>query len=203
MGKVMKVALPIAAIAGIGLATSGLGLAGAGAGLGAAGGSGTALGASGGGFFGGLGSLFSSKGASLAMSGLSAASSLMGGISSARDDNLAAAMEARRIETLRLQALQEEANIKDEARRLRSSAIAQAAASGRDPYTDRSFMAFVEDQEEREASLITNIKAQAESGITTARMNIARRGDRATTSVVTGAMKGARSLFGAYERWDD
>ena len=209
MGKMVKTALPIAAMVGLGFATGGFGLAGAGA-AGAAGAA--APGAALAGTFGGIGtygggggflsSLFSAKGASTIFSGLSAASSLIGGISNARDEQLAAAMETRRIETLELQALQEEANIKDEARRNRNSAIAQAVAGNRDPFSDRSFMAFVDDQKNRETRTITNIKAEAASGITTSRMNIARRGDRATTSLVTGAMKGARTLFGSYERWD-
>ena len=202
MGKVMKVALPVAAIAGIGLAKGGFGLAGAGAGLGAAGGPGTALGASGGGFFGGLGSLFSSKGASLAMSGLSAVSTVMGGMQQRNDARFNAAMEQSRMEMAELAAKQEEANLRDEKRRATAAAIAQAAAQGWAPKESRSMMAFINAQNEEFDRGITNIRARAAAGTSMSGMRINQYESKARTSQVAGVLGAGRDLMGAAKRWN-
>ncbi len=202
MGKAMKVALPIAAIAGIGLATSGFGLAGAGAGLGAAGGPGTALGASGGGFFGGLGSLFSSKGASMAMSGLSGLTSLVGGIQQGSDARFDAAMERRKMEMAELAAKQEEANLRDEKRAATAAAIAQAAAQGWAPKESRTMMAFVNAQNEEFDSRITNIRARAAAGTSMSGIRINQYKSKARTSQVAGVLGAGRDLMGAAKRWN-
>ena len=202
----MRVALPVAAMIGIGLASGGAGFAAAPGTVGTFGSIGTYGGmatgsvASSGGFLSGL---FSAKGASMAMSGFSALTSLVGGMQQARDAKLLQAQERRRIEMLELQAKQTEANLSSEHRRSRAAAIAQAAAQGWAPHQSQSMRAFLETEEEEFGRRRDTIKAQAKSGIDIANINVTRYGQRANTAIASSVLKAGRSLLGGYKKWNE
>jgi hypothetical protein len=221
MGKVAKVALPIAAIglmiwapwatpalAG-GASVAGTAAVGGGAVLGGTaaagggfviGGTATSIAATSAGLFGAggfLGTGVSATSVQIGLAGLSAAGSLFGGMAGAQQADLFAQEEARRQRAARLQALQLEAQALKGGNAARNTAMARAAAQGQDT-SGRSFMTFMADQEDILESDIDTIKVNAEAGLQTSNIRIRQFNSQRTSSLVGGATGAARSLFTAF-----
>jgi hypothetical protein len=226
MGKVAKIAVPVALFAGVGWATSGFGLIGGAAG---AGGTMTTAGMSAVGGetltaagFAATGGMSSSVGfgaatsnwwnissfiptptwrdaASIGFVGLSMASSLAAG-EDARNIALAAAQrEELRLRAVRLQALQLEAGVLKRGELSRSAAYAQVVANGMDTRSP-SFAAFVEDQESEVQTQVGNIRVNAELGAISSTAAIRQFRQTAGIERASGVISAGRSLFQAASR---
>tara|TARA_R100001198_G_scaffold90960_1_gene68724 strand:+ start:637 stop:1275 length:639 start_codon:yes stop_codon:yes gene_type:complete len=136
MGKVARIALPVAAVAtGFGMAGMGpmAGMFGSSAGVASAGFAGVTPGASsGGGFFSGIGNWFSTNKSmlGLAAQGVSAASSVMAGVGANELAQQQAAELQRQRAFRQQQIVQEQEEIKDRRRRLVASVTNQLTPGG-------------------------------------------------------------------------
>jgi hypothetical protein len=214
MGKVAKVAIPIAIFAGIGFATGGFGLLGpstsslvtiggktfiasASGAIGTGGATIASMTAAAGGATSGFWSwgAFTAKDAfSLGFSGLSAINSIAAGEARRNDAIRAAQSEERRIRAIQLQALQLEAQTLKNVELSRSAAFAQAAANGLDTRSP-SFAAFVEDQDSEAQTNIGNIRVNAEFGIQSSQRAIRQFRSNAGVERASGIINAGRSLF--------
>ena len=193
MGKVAKVALPIAAL-GAGayfLGPSLFGSFAAGSAKAAALGIGQAAApALSGGF-----SLFSAKGAGLAMGGMSMLTSYQ----NMQMQKYGFKMdEMRMAEEQRLRDMQagiDEANAMREAYRARQSSMAKAAAMGQDISASRSFMAYLEEEDKALQREIDSIRVNAGSRRRITGMQIASAKASGRSAGVTGGLDIGRKLF--------
>jgi hypothetical protein len=193
MGKVAKVAVPIAIGVGIGFATGGLSFGATP--LNFMGGLTSATSATtAGGFF--SGSFFSGFGfnAQTLLTGVSFVSNIAGAASQRNEALLRQQEEQRRIRLARLNALQAEAAALKAQSGARGAAIAKAAAQGQN-ISGRSFLAFLDDQEREGRSQIDTIRVNAEAGIQTSQIRIRQFGSQASAAVISGFGSAARSLL--------
>ena len=205
MGKIAKVALPIAAIAGVGLATGGFSLA---AGAGAAGTSAVGAGAfSGGGMMGaskglltasaggfsggsmfGATSLFTKANMGLALKGISAVSSIMGG----NTQNQLAQMQMAQLQDQKnirqIQILQEQNELRERHQRWQST----VRATGRDDPNIRRFLSSGRDTLERE---MRNIGITGRGDINAFNSQIRQTALTGRTAQYSGFIKAGRSLL--------
>jgi len=217
MGKVAKVAVPLAIAAGAAYLTGGASLAATGA-AGSAAGAGAA-GAAAGGAWGSAGTtafmsnfgassaagagLFSSANIGMAFSGLSALSSVMGGM----QDSNAAAFEIAQLEEnrklARIEGLQAEEKVRADAKRVAAAARAKGAAMGIDVTKSRSFTTFLTEQEKLAQNDILNIGIS--SGISAARnqLQIAGAKSGAKNSRTSSYIGAGRSLLSGYRNYQD
>jgi len=197
MGKVAKVALPIAAIAGVGFATGGFSLAG-GAGAGAFSGGGMMgastglLNASASGFSGGsmfsATSLFTKANMGLALKGISAVSSIMGGNSA----NQVAALQAAQLRDQKnireIQILQEQNDLRERKNRWEST----IRATGRDDRNIRRMLSEGDNTFQRE---MRNIGITGRGDINSFNSQIAQTKLSGRTAQYSGFISGGRSLL--------
>ncbi len=212
MGKILRIALPVA------LVFTGFGAFGVGplAGMfGGAGGAGSlagfqalspgfqAVGAVG--SFGNAGffsTIFSKISAQIAanpltslFSGINALASIQSGLAQAEQAQIAAQQEERRLRSARIQAKQLEANALVAGNTARSSAIASAAGQGIETTTSRSFLAFLEEEEDSITRTVGSIQANAAAGFASSDLRIRAFGIRARQAQISGFATAGRSLF--------
>tara|TARA_R110000822_G_scaffold113041_12_gene244146 strand:+ start:483 stop:1064 length:582 start_codon:yes stop_codon:yes gene_type:complete len=190
MGKVVT----IAAIVGVGYMTGGFGLMAAG---------GTALPA---GFATNLAlapgltaattsaSIFTATNAGYAFGALSAVSSLAA--SNAQANNLKAQGYAEQLRQRQadLAALQKEAQVLKQGNALKGNAIARAAAQGQD-LSGRSFLAFLDDQENELNTTVDTIRVNAEIGSASSDTRLRAFKSAASTARTSGYLSAGRSLL--------
>lgn len=210
MGRVAKVALPLAALGGVGMATGGFGLLGAPAATTGIGASQLAMqsflpGVASSGFsWSGLGSsLFSSKGVGLAMGGLSALSSYRSGQMMKYGYEMDAQRFAEERRLAGVQAQLDEANVLREAYIQKNKRLAAAAAMGQDVSASRSFMAALDREEASVQRELDAIRVNAASANRTSGLQIASKNTMASQASVTGAINTGRNLFGAVKGYMD
>ncbi len=147
-------------------------------------------------FFSGLSAYATPANASLLLSGVSAVSSVMGGLAGAQQSNIAARAEEERARMARLQALQLEAQALKSADFSKSNAIAKAA-SMKQNLSGRSFLAFVQDQENETEKTISSIQVNAESSIKTSNLRLRQYASEGVGALIGGAGGATRSLLTA------
>jgi len=146
-----------------------------------------------------MGSVFSGgwkKNASLGLSAISAGSSILGGMERSKEAALRAREEERKMRLSRLNSLQKEAAALKLQGTSRGAAIAKAAAQGQD-VSGRSFMAFLDDQENQNRQQIDTIRVNAEAGIQTSQLRIRQYGSQGSAAIIGGLGGAARSLLRA------
>tara|TARA_E500000305_G_scaffold33701_3_gene25637 strand:- start:8082 stop:8696 length:615 start_codon:yes stop_codon:yes gene_type:complete len=191
MGKVAKVALPIAAIAGVGLATGGFGLgAGAsslGTGMGLSGAMGASTGAIGSSGFS-LGSLFTSSNLGLVSSGIGAIS------------QIGAGAQGNQLAQLQMKQLQDQRNIREvqilqeqnELRERRNRWVSTVRASGRDDPSSRALLKDGDNTFQRE---MRNIGITGRGDISAFNTSIQSQRLTGRNALFSGFVSGGRSLI--------
>ena len=104
--------------------------------------------------------------------------------------------EERRL--AQLQSATEMSDAKDRLRRVKATARAKAAAQGRLPYKDRSFLAFMGDQDDIFAQEQNAIRVNTNTTNKIYASKIAGARNKGSTGVIKGLTKGGRSLLTAY-----
>jgi len=202
MGKVARVALPIAALGagayfGPSLFAS-AGLPSFSSGLGGQMAMQSFLPGSSAGF-----SLFSAKGAGLAMGGLSALSSWRSGQMMKYGYEVESMRLAEEQRLANLKANIDEADALRNAYRARQTSKAKAAAMGQDISASRSFMAYLEEEDRALQQEIDNIRVNAASGRRTRNIQIASKQTMGSNAVTTAGINTGRNLFATAKGYMD